>query len=84
MKMMFFEPNFFIKNYWNGFKGYYYSPSKFLVIAALFVLIHFSLVKDFLGLNVSSTGPIQFAFLFFNIILFGLSSFAVFFKFKKI
>ena len=72
-----------ISNYWNGFRGYYYSPSKFLTIASLFFLLQISLTKDFFGIYVNSIFAQQFTLLLVFIILITFISFIVYFKFKR-
>lgn len=83
IKIGLLQPKMLISNYWNGFRGFYYSPSRFLTIASLFVLLHFVFANDFLGITVSSTVSIQFAFLFFNIMLLSFFSFIIYIKYKK-
>ncbi|MFD1285309.1 hypothetical protein ACFQ3R_10420 [Mesonia ostreae] len=83
MKVALMKPKELISNYWKGFRGYYYSPSKFLTIASVFVLLHFLLAKDFLGITFTSNVSTHFAFLFMNIALFSLISFVVYKKYKK-
>lgn len=84
IKVALVKPKELISNYWNGFRAYYYSPSKFLTIASVFVLLHFLLVKDFLGITfTSNTISTHFAFLLVNILLFSLISFLVYRKYKK-
>ena len=36
IKIGLFKPKTLISNYWDGFRRYYYSPNRFLVIASLF------------------------------------------------
>lgn len=83
IKVALVKPKRLISNYWNGFRGFYYSPSKFLTIAALFVLIHFLLAKDFLGITITSTIATHLTFLFINIALFSFISFVIYKKYKK-
>ena len=47
IKMGLFQPKILITNYWNGFRGYYYTPSKFLVIASLFFYYNSHLKRSF-------------------------------------
>jgi hypothetical protein len=77
------EPKILIQNYWNGFRRYYYSPSKFLVIASIFFLLQIMLSYDFLGAVTTSKVAQQFSLLIFLISFFSLSSFIVYIKYKK-
>jgi hypothetical protein len=72
-----------VLNYWKGFRKFYYSPGKFLTIASLFLVLHYSIANDFLGIVVSSNISSQFVILFTNILLLTLSSFLLYIKFKK-
>lgn len=83
IKMGLLQPRILISNYWNGFRAYYYSPSRFLVLAALFFLLQLTLFDDFLGITVTSKYSQQFTLLLFNIILFTILSFIIYLKFKK-
>ncbi len=38
IKIALLRPQKLILNYWKGFRGYYYSPGKFLVIASSFLI----------------------------------------------
>lgn len=78
-----FRPKILISNYWNGFRGYYYSPSKFLTIASLFFLLQISIVKDFFGIYVYSKFAQQFTLLLVFIITITFLSFIIYFKFKR-
>jgi len=77
------QPKSLVSNYWNGFRKYYYSPGKFFTIASLFLILHYSIANDFLGLVVTSTISSQFVILFVNILLLTLSSFLIYIQFKK-
>jgi hypothetical protein len=77
------QPKMLITNYWNGYRGYYYSPSKFLTIASLFFLLQISLKKKFLGIYVSSKFAEQFSVLLFLIFLYSIITYIVYYKFKK-
>ncbi len=70
-------------NYWNGFRKYYFSPGKFFTIASLFLLLHYSIANDFLGLVVSSNISSQFVILLMNILLLTFSSSLLYIQFKK-
>lgn len=77
------NPKTLISNYWNGFRKFYFSPGKFFTIASLFLLSHYLIANDFLGLVVSSTISSQFVILITNIILLTFLSWLLYFKFKK-
>lgn len=83
IKLGFYQPKTLITNYWNGFRGYYYSPVKFLMVASLLFLSLNLLGKDFLGIHVSSNFAQQFTILIFLIILNSVCTFIVYYKFKK-
>ncbi len=70
-------------NYWNGFRKYYFSPGRFFTIASLFLLLHYSIANDFLGLVVSSNISSQFVILLMNILLLTFSSSLLYIQFKK-
>lgn len=77
------QPKTLVLNYWNGFRKYYYSPGKFFTIATLFLVLHYSIANDFLGLVVTSNISSQFVILLVNILLLSLSSFLLYIQFKK-
>jgi len=77
------QPGKLVLNYWNGFRKFYYSPGKFFTIASLFLLLHYSIANDFLGIIVTSTVSSQFVILFTNILLLTFSSFLIYLQFKK-
>jgi len=77
------QPKTLVSNYWNGFRKFYFSPGKFFTIASLFLLLHYLIANDFLGLVVSSTISSQFVILITNIILLTFLSWLLYLKFKK-
>ncbi|MTI32521.1 hypothetical protein [Xanthovirga aplysinae] len=83
IKMGLLQPNILISNYWNGYRGYYYSPSRFLTIASLFFLLELMLVNDFFGISVRSKVSPQFTLLFLNLVVFTFSSFIIYLEYKK-
>jgi len=83
IKIGLLQPNILVSNYWNGFRGYYYSPSKFLVIASLFFLIQIAFFNDFFGIIVNSKVAQQFSLLFIIILLFSFFGYITYFKQKK-
>lgn len=78
-----YQPGTLAVNYWKGFRKFYYSPGKFLTIASLFLVLHYSVDNYFLGTVVTSNISSQFVILFMNILLLTLSSFLLYIKFKK-
>ncbi len=77
------QPKTLVLNYWNGFRKFYYSPGKFLTIASLFLVLHYSTANDFLGIVVTGNISSQFVILLVNILLLTLSSFLLYIQFKK-
>lgn len=77
------QPKTLVSNYWNGFRRYYYSPGRFFAIASLFLVLHYSIANDFLGLVVKSNISSQFVILLTNILLLTFSSFLLYLPFKK-
>ena len=77
------QPKTLATNYLNGFRKFYFSPGKFFTIASLFLLLHYLIENDFLGLVVSSTISSQFVILITNIILLTFLSWLLYLKFKK-
>lgn len=77
------QPKTLATNYWNGFRKYNFSPGKFFTIASLFLLLHYSIANDFLGIVVSSNISSQFIILLTNILLLTLSSTLLYLQFKK-
>ena len=70
-------------NYWNGFRRYYFSPSKFLVIASLIFVIQIAFFNNFFGIVVNSKVAPQFSLLFVIILVFSFFSFITYLKYKK-
>ena len=83
LKVAVIQPKALPNNYWNGFRKYYFSPGKFFTIASLFLLLHYSVENEFLGLVVSSNISSQFVILLTNIVLLTLSSFLIYIQFRK-
>ncbi len=77
------NPKILISNYWKGFRGYYYSPSKFLAIASLFFLVQIMIFNDFLGVIVTSKFAQQFSLIFIVVLLFSISGFINYLNYKK-
>lgn len=83
MKIALSQPKLLPTNYWNGFRKYYFSPGKFFTLASLFLLLHYSISNNFLGLVVSSNISSQFLILLVNIFLLTFSSSLLYIQFKK-
>ncbi len=77
------QPKILPTNYWLGFRKFYFSPGKFFKIASLFLVLHYLIANDFLGLVVSSTISSQFVILITNIVLLTFLSWLLYFKYKK-
>jgi hypothetical protein len=77
------QPKTLVLNYWNGFRKFYYSPGKFFTIASLFLVLHYSIANDFLGIVVTGNISSQFVILLTNILLLTFSSFLLYIQFKK-
>jgi len=77
------KPNALVLNYWDGFRKFYYSPGKLFTIASLFLVLHYSIANDFLGIVVNSNISSQFVILLTNILLLSFSSFLLYIQFKK-
>lgn len=55
MKTMLLDPKKIVHDYWDGYRRFYFSPLRFLLIATIFVGFNFLITKnEFLGLNISS------------------------------
>tara|TARA_B110001469_G_C9505724_1_gene252300 strand:+ start:70 stop:732 length:663 start_codon:yes stop_codon:yes gene_type:complete len=83
IKIGLFKPNILVSNYWRGFRSYYYSPSKFLVLASLFFLAQITLFNDFFGLIVGSKVAQQFTLLIVIIVVLSFFSFVIYLKYKR-
>ena len=83
IKIGLLKPKILTLNYWNGFRGYYFSPSKFLVIASLFFIIQITFSNNFFGIIVKSKIAPQFSLLFVIILVLSFFSFITYLKYKK-
>jgi len=83
IKIGLLEPKILISNYWNGFRRYYYSPNKFLVIASLLFFIQIALFNNFFGLIVNSKVAPQFSLLFVIVLVSSFFSFITYLKYKR-
>ncbi|SRR6056297_817537 len=84
MKLGLFRPAKLVRNYWEGYRRYYFSPGKFLTIASLFLVLNFLIQDDFFSITVVSDGigP-HFVFLFILLSLYSLSSWGVYYLYGK-
>ena len=81
LKLALLYPGKLVKNYWKGYRGYYYSPARFLAIAALLISINFLLGFKFIYITVLESGLApQFVLLLVLILLFSISSKFAYFK----
>ncbi|HCQ28708.1 MAG TPA: hypothetical protein DIU39_00370 [Flavobacteriales bacterium] len=84
IKTIFANPKKYVTNYWNGFRGYFYSPFRFFMVALLALAIHFYFANSFLMIEISSNGVSkQFALLTLFIILISVSSFITYILEKR-
>jgi len=83
IKIGLFEPKTLISNYWNGFRRYYYSPNRFLVIASLFFFIQIAFFNNFFGVIVNSKIASQFSLLIVIILVSSFFSFITYLKYKR-
>lgn len=84
-KLLILNPKFFITNYWNGFRSFYFSPNKTIIIAALFLGLNFLLFKNnFFGFKISAENlSAQLGFIIFIVPLLTISSYLAYFKFRR-
>lgn len=83
LKVALSQPQLLPTHYWAGYRRYYFSPGRFFTIASLFLLLHYSVSKEFLGLSITSNIASQLVILISNVLLLSLSSFVLYFPFKK-
>lgn len=84
MKVGLLRPGKLVNNFWNGYRGYFYSPGKFLAIALFSLLINFLIQDNFFMITVASgnVGP-NFLLLFLALVLNSFASWIVYFLHKK-
>ena len=84
-KLLLLKPGFIVQNYWAGFRNFFISPNKLLIISALFLGINFIFYKDqFLGLKVSAQNfSAQLGFLVMVIPFLTISSYIAYIGFKR-
>lgn len=83
IKIGLLQPKTLVTNYWNGFRNYYFSPGKFLVIASIFFTLQIALFNDFFSVRVSSIVASQFTLLILIIFFLTISSFIIYLKYKR-
>lgn len=84
MKVGILHPDRLVRNYWNGYRRYFFSPAKFMAIALFSLLINFLVQDNFFTITVDSgnIGP-NFLLLFLALALNSLASWIVYFLHKK-
>lgn len=85
IKLMFLNPGKIVTDYWEGFRRYYFSPSRFFLIASIFLSIALLLTENtFLGLRVNAENmSSQFAFFIFFIPLISISSYLAYLGLRR-
>jgi len=85
MKTILLQPEKIVLNYWNGYRGFYYSPGRFFTITSLFIAVNYLFSNDFLGLKVTAEKSFstQLAIILINILFLTFLSFITYFKYKK-
>lgn len=85
-KLALIDPQFLVQNFWKGYRNYYLGPGRFLVIAALALVLNFIVTKEsflLITIEINEVGQ-QFVFLFIFLVLFCFSShLAYFWPWKK-
>lgn len=77
-------PGKLIHNYWDGFRRYYYSPARFLGIAALLISLNYIFGNKFIYFQVEDSGlSEQFILLIILLSLFSISSYLIYWKFRR-
>ncbi|MBK7409320.1 MAG: hypothetical protein IPJ40_15500 [Saprospirales bacterium] len=79
------DPRKLVENYWNGFRNFYYSPNKFLLIATIFLGFSFLFSKNkFLTLTIDIENfSGQLAFLLLMLPLLTFSSYPAYWGVRK-
>lgn len=85
IKHLILNPGFIVHNYWRGFRNFFISPNKLLIISAFFLGINFIFSKNtFLGVNITAQNfSAQIGFLIIIIPLLTLSSYIAYLKHKR-
>ena len=83
IKVGLLKPKTLTLNYWNGFRRYYFSPSKFLVIASILFTIQIAFSNNFFGIIVNSKTAPQFSLLIVIILVLSFFSFITYLNYKK-
>lgn len=81
LKVALKNPQFLVRNFWKGYRKYYFGPGRYLVIAALALVLNFVVTEEsFLLITIESEDVAQqFVFLFIFLTLFTLSSFLTYY-----
>jgi hypothetical protein len=84
IKIGILRPDKLVNNYWEGYRGYYFSPGKFLTIALFFLLINFLIRDTFFVIKVEkgNIAP-NFLLLFLSLFLYSLSTWIVYTLYRK-
>lgn len=87
LKWMLLDPKRVVQDYWNGYRKFYFSPVRFLLIATIFLGFNFLITGNkFLNISISSSDdfvPLTLVTFFLFTPLFSISSRLTFWKFKK-
>jgi len=81
------NPRLIVENYWNGFRNYYFSPFRFIIISTLFLGLNFLITTNkFLEIKISTNSPyVTLPVVMYVIFLpiFTLTTRAIYFRFKR-
>lgn len=86
IKCLLFDPHIIINRYLEGYRNYYFSPSKFFVVASVLIAINFIFTQSHFFILEIKESSIQenLLFLFIFILFLSLSSYFVYYlKWKK-
>lgn len=85
IKYLILNPGFIVHNYWRGFRNFFISPNKLLVISAFFLGINLVISNNsFLGINITAKNfSAQIGFLIIIIPLLTISSYIAYLKHKQ-
>jgi hypothetical protein len=86
MKTGLSQPEKIVLNYWNGYRGFYYSPGRFFTITSLFMALHYLFSTHFLGIKATAKNdfPTELAITLLNILFLTFLSFIItYLKYKK-
>lgn len=89
LKQLLLKPRIVVKNYWNGYRNFFFSPNRMLIITAFLISIYLYFTKDrFFGVefqlgNEYSWLGIQFLVVVFLLFFFVLATMITYYKKKK-